>query len=277
MFTQKIILFVVLMIIAGGCGSGEETSTSAKGGNVSISSKDLVQGTTEVKKSSDYYGTGYFTARPLKGSEKGFVFKTYEVELNLGAFGEGFVGNIIQASIEEDNIFSDFQKLDQNNLYVFKFDYPHRLNPEIEDTHIHIRSWEPLKTSASVEPKGVQTHREKTGPYSEGVRQGRVVQVERWGYWDIDCSVTILMGGIKMSRLKKTSSENSIEMNTYSEETCSFAEKALKAGVDVSFLYSEDYIEIWDKFDRILHVITILPPEALSSLTAGKTKEDEAA
>ena len=253
--------FTVLIMIASGCGDDTEKSDGSASADPSLSSLNLTKGISEVVKTgTDFYGVGYFTAKPVKSTEKGFVFKTYEVEVNVGAFGGGFIGNIMEASIEDDAVHRAFNELDRNVLYVFRYEYPHRLNPEIESTHTLIRSWEPLKSEISFESNGVESYREKKGPYSEGVRQGKVVQVERWGMWDIDCSVKIAMGGIRRER---KSSENTITMNTYSEESCAFAEEALKAGVDISFLYSEDYVENWDKHPHILHIITTLKPEVL--------------
>ena len=213
----------------------------------------IIEGASPVvKEGTDYYGVGYILGKPIKSSSRGFIFKTNEVEINMGAFGGDFVGNTFSASIEDDALAEQFNQLNRNTLYVFKFEYPHRINLEIESTHYHIRSWEPLNPNIKFEYKGVETFMEKTGGYSKGIRQGKVIFVKRWGLMDLDCSITILMGGLKSGE------ENSITMNTYSEESCAFAEKVLKAGVYVSFEYSEDYVEVWDGSRYILHKITLI-------------------
>ena len=225
------------------------------------SSGDVIEGTSEVvKKNTDYYGVGYVIGKPIKSSKRGLIFKTNEVEINVGAFGGDLIGITDTFSIEKDDLARQFDQLDRNTLYVFKFEYPHRLNPEIEDTHYHIRSWEKMNPNVQFKHRGVESYREKKGGYSSGIRQGKVISVHRWGYWDIDCSVRILMGGFKTTGVAKNTSttENVTKMNTYSEEACAFAEKALKAGVYVAFEYSEDYVEIWDRTAHILHKISIV-------------------
>ena len=246
--------FVMVFLLVIACSKTEKQSDGPE-----IANLNLIEGTSEVlKQNTDYYGVGYIVGKPIKGSSRGIIFNTNEVEVNMGAFGGNYIGNTVALSIEEDATAQEFNKLDRNTLYVFRYEYPHRLNPEIEDTHFHIRSWEPVNSNASFEHKGLRSYVEKKGSYSKGVRHGKVVQVERWGYWDIDCSIRISMGGIVSG--KNTAFENSIYMNTYSEEACAFAEQVLKAGVDVSFEYSEDYIEIWDGVTRILHIIKITDP-----------------
>lgn len=295
--------YIILTIIISGCGNtenighAENTGKTDKAGKTDKSpfvSENFIEGASEVlKEDTTYYGVGHFVASPIKISKKGWIFDTYEAEVNMGAFGEKLIGSTTPVSIEEDDVAQEFETLDQDTLYVFKYEYPHKLNPEIEDTHLLIRSWEPLNTNISLEFSGVESYVEKSGSYSEGIRQGKVIQVERWGYWDIDCSVTILMGGVKqvegtsmtmdwMSLLEgefpfrfqstEKTTENNIIMNTYSEEACVFAEKALKAGVNVSFLYSQDYIEWWDRYDRILHLITTLSPSDVKQILKRKKK-----
>ena len=228
-------LFIFTLVSCGG------NKTTQKNRESDAVPEGFIEGKNEVvKRDTDYYGVGYVVGKPIKISSSGFIFKTNEIEINVGAFGGDFIGNTVTFSIEDDNLAREFDQLDRNTLYVFKYEYPHRFNPEIESTHRHIRSWETLNSNVNFEHKGVESYREKKGGYSAGTRQGKVVNVERWGYWDIDCSIVILMGGIRKG------SENSITMNTYSEEACAFTEKALKAGVYVSFEYSQDYIEFWD-------------------------------
>ena len=247
-FIMKFFFLILIVLTVAGC-----SDSSPKPQASPQTPEGLIKGSSQVvKEGTDYYGVGYVVGKPIKGSSRGFIFKTNEVEINMGAFGGDFVGNTISASIEDDALAEQFNQLDRNTLYVFKFEYPHALNPEIESTHYHIRSWEPLNPNIKFEHKGVESFMEKTGGYSDGIRQGKVIFVERWGLWDIDCSITILMGGLKSGE------ENSITMNTYSEESCTFAEKALKAGVYVAFEYSQDYVEIWDQTTHILHKITLI-------------------
>lgn len=248
-------LMVLLFMAVVACGGDDRQKTEEP----VIDSTGLMEGVSPVTKNSDYYGVGFIIGKPVKVSHRGIIWKTHEVQINVGAFGDGqetagnnYIGQIEEASIEEDDLADQFAKLDQTQLYVFKYEWPHKLNPEIESTHYHIRSWEPVSQNMNFSHRGVSSYLEKEGGYSSGVRQGKVVQTERWGYWDIDCTVTIKVGGLSRG------TENHVEMNTYSEESCAFAEQALKAGVDVEFEYSEDLIEVWDRAKRILHKMTIL-------------------
>ncbi|MDE0151149.1 MAG: hypothetical protein OXK80_01455 [Bdellovibrionales bacterium] len=254
-------LFLFVIISCGGDKTVENEPT--------IGEEGLLEGVSPVTKESDYYGVGFTIGKPVKVSQRGWIWKTNEAQINVGAFGDNYIGHIQLVSIEDDGLASQFEQLDQTQLYVFKYEYPHALNPEIEDTHYHIRSWEPFSPqNVQLSYRGVSSYLEKKGPYSSGTRQGRVIEVERWGYWDIDCSVTIKVGGMGLrdaglgrgseAGADASGKENSVYMNTYSEESCDFAEQVLKAGVDVEFEYSEDYVEIWDLTSRVLHKITVL-------------------
>ena len=251
-------LMCLLLMVVVACGDKKaEDQVEAGGPSVGVGGADLLEGVSPVTKNSDYYGVGYIIGKPVKVSQRGFIWKTNEVQINVGSFGDqtvesNYIGQIETASIEEDDLADQFAQLDQTQLYVFKYEWPHMLNPEIEDTHLHIRSWEPVSQNMQFSHQGVSSYLEKEGSYSSGVRQGKVVEVERWGYWDIDCSVTVKVGGLTRG------TENHVKMNTYSEESCAFSEQALKAGVNVEIEYSEDYFEMWDKTKRILHKMTIL-------------------
>ena len=96
---------------------------------VQVASNEIyIEGTSEVvKENTDYYGVGYLVGKPIKGSSKGTIFKTNEVEINMGAFGGDFIGNTVYASIEDDAIAKEFNQLDRNTLYVFKFEYVHKI------------------------------------------------------------------------------------------------------------------------------------------------------
>lgn len=251
---MNLFFFIFLALIAVGCSDSDSPDPIDVVKEPSLQTEDgLIKGISEVvKKGTNYYGVGHLVGKPIKSSTSGLLFKTNEVEINMGAFGGDFIGNTLSASIEDNTVAVEFDQLDRNTLYIFKFEYPHKLNPEIESTNYYIRSWEPLNPNLKFEHKGVESRQEKEGGYSEGIRQGKVIFVERWGLWDIDCSVTILMGGLRSGE------ENSIIMNTYSEESCAFAEKALRAGAYVTVEYSQDYVEVWDRVTRILHKITLI-------------------
>lgn len=256
-------LVCLLLFVVISCGGDKNV-----GNKPIIGDEGLLEGVSPVTKESDYYGVGFIIGKPVKVSQRGWIWKTNEAQVNVGAFGENYIGHIQLVSIEDDELATQFGELDQNQLYVFKYEYPHALNPEIEDTHYHIRSWEPFSQNVQLSHRGVSSYLEKEGDYSSGIRQGRVVEVERWGYWDIDCSVSIKVGGLGrvdsgLVRSSETTgvspqAENVVAMNVYSEEACNFAEEVLKAGVDVEFEYSEDMVEVWDLVNRVLHKMTIL-------------------
>ena len=244
-------LLISLFLIVG------ITACGGKKGSPTVQSEDIIEGTSPVVKKSDYYKSGILIGKPVKISSSGLIFKTNEAEINMGAFGGNYIGNILRVSIEEDGLAKKFEALDSKKLYIFKFEVPHALNPEIESTHYHIRSWEPFTENTELPHRGVRSYLEKKGGFSSGKRRGKVTSVIRWGLLDIDCTVNIKIGGLGGGSTR-SESENTVSMNTYSEESCAFSEQALRAGVDVEFEYSQDYIEVWDGASRILHVIRAL-------------------
>ena len=253
---------------------------SKDGGKVYRPTK-MTEGKTPVKKDSKFHGAGLFIGRPIKTSERGLIWNTYEAQISAGSFQNSFyLGNLMDVSMESKDVFNLFDQLDTNQTYVFRFEKPYGLNPEIEETHWLIRSIEPLKPEVQFDYTGVTkaSEIEKSGNYSHGDRPGKIVAVKRWGFFDIDCSIELNMGGLGITVPESalaaqiqasqgnvenlgTSTmlglKNSIVFNVYSEEGCAFAEKALISGRDVIIEYTEDHWEWWDDYSRVAHEIRL--------------------
>ena len=273
---MRFIMFAFLSILLTGCGS----QTKETEGENSLPS-EMIEGKTPVKKSSEYHGEGLFIGRPIKASERGILFDTYEAQVSVGSFQKSFyLGNLMDVSMESESVFNQFDQLDPNQTYIFKFERPYGLVPELEETHWLIRSIEPLQPDIKFEYRGVTkaSEIEKSGNYSHGDRPGKIVAVKRWGFFDVDCSIELNMGALGMTvptadlAAKIQASQgnvedqghstmlglkNSIVFNVYSEEGCAFAEKALVSGRDVIIDYTEDHIEWWDDYARVAHEIRL--------------------
>ena len=271
------LMFAILVFLAG-CKKDEQpetpvTSDQPDGGKV-------IHGATSVKKSSKFHASGMFFGRPIKTSERGFIWDTWEAQINVGSIQNTFhLGKLIDVSIESKEVFDKFDSLDSDQTYVFHYEQPFWMNPEIEETHFLIRDIEPLSPSMAFTFDGVikASEIEKTGGYSSGERPGKIVLVRRWGFLDVDCSVELNMGDLGITTPEAAlvnpnlqggganvessgqstmlGLKNSIVFNVYSEEGCAFAEQALKAGRDVVIHYTEDHAEWWDKYARIINEI----------------------
>ena len=274
-----------------------QKSSQVQEGEASLPS-EMIEGKTPVKKNSKFHGAGLFVGRPIKTSERGILFDTYEAQISVGSFQNSFyLGGLLDVSMESEAVFNQFDELDTNETYVFRFERPYGLNPEIEETHWLIRSIEPLQPDTKFEYRGVTkaSEIEKSGNYSHGDRPGKIIAVKRWGFFDIDCSVELNMGALGMTVPESalaaqiqasqgnienlgTSTmlglNNSIVFNVYSEEGCAFAEQALISGRDVTIEYTEDHIEWWDEYSRVVHEIRL--SDNSSQPQFGKTVKREA-
>ena len=275
------LMFAILVFLAG-CNKDEKTKTKTETPVISDRPEggQVIHGKTSVKKSSDFHGSGVFFGRPIKTSERGFIWNTWEAQINVGSIQNTFyLGKLIDVSIESKEVFDKFDSLDSNQTYVFHYEQPFWMNPEIEETHYLIRKIEPLSPNMDFTYDGVikASEIEKTGGYSSGERPGKIILVRRWGFFDIDCSVELNMGNLGITTPEsalvnpnlqggganvENSGQstilgliNSITFNVYSEEGCAFAEQALKAGRDVVIHYTEDHAEFWDKYSRIIDEI----------------------
>ncbi|MDX1349582.1 MAG: hypothetical protein R3279_05010 [Putridiphycobacter sp.] len=68
------------------------------------------------------YSEGTRTGYLIKTSKKGYVFKTYEGQLNLGGFGTdkstGLMGNVWDFSIEEEEMYRRIQSFEGEKVTV---------------------------------------------------------------------------------------------------------------------------------------------------------------
>lgn len=277
------ILFLFLFLT--GCGKNQDEKNQNKKDQkevkeISTSEGKMIVGTNPVQKNSEFHASGIFFGRPIKTSKRGIIWDTYEARVNAGSIQNSFyLGISREVSMESEELFNQFNSLDSDTTYIFHYEQPHWINPEIEETHLMIRKIEPMSPELPFEFTGVTkaSEIEKTGRYSTGERSGKIVLVKRWGVWDIDCSVELNMANLGITtpesalvnpnlqgggaNIEGWSSiiglNNSIVFSVYSEEGCSFAEKALKSGRDVVIHYSEDVIEWWDKYSRIIDEIKL--------------------
>jgi hypothetical protein len=69
------------------------------------------------------YSSGTRTGYLIKISKKGYVFKTYEGQLNLGGFQDSEQGNIVgntwEFSLKRDDLYSTMQSLEGKQVQLF--------------------------------------------------------------------------------------------------------------------------------------------------------------
>jgi hypothetical protein len=219
------------------------------------------------KNKEGYYGAGVMIGRPGKAQKRGILFKTDELDLNVGSFSDDakFVGANMPFSTESDAIFDKIQALSPDKTYVFKFVRKHPLNPEIEDSHMMITDVSELEDFAkSGLPTESVSNEGRHGGFSEGKRVGRIMGVERWGVGPHSvCSVYIADGGLstKMMMVGRqmipVTAMGTAGLDIYSEETCQYAEKLARTGASVEIEYSTDFIELWDWYTNVIHKIKV--------------------
>lgn len=278
-----LLIFILSLFYLMGCKQdGSNANRSDSDGSAPPIPGNVIEGRNPVEKNSDFHSSGMFIGRPIKTSKRGILWKTWEARVNAGSVQNSFyLGTSMEVSIESEDVYNKFDSLDSDQTYVFRYEQPFWMNPEIEETHYMIRSIEPMQANMAFEAAGVTKASaiEKEGGYSRGDRPGKIVLVRRWGFWDIDCSVELNMGNLGMTTPESAlvnpnlqggganvenqgistilGLTNSIVFNVYSEEGCAFAEKALMSGRDVIIKYSEDHIEMWDKYNRVIEEIRL--------------------
>jgi hypothetical protein len=198
----------------------------------------------------DNYGGGYMIGRPVKASLRGLFFKTYEFQVNQGGFEDTnlFIGSVVNCSTDDRAIFRKFQTLDAEKMYVFEYKHINPLNPEIEDSHyqvIAIYTPEEFLSRRNVAaiPVEIRSGDTQEGSLSDGVRQGRIVDVERYGFFANFCSFELNIGGLQKNA--DGSGEALIELTVLDEEVCKYLEDAIALGGDVEVTYVQDFIEVW--------------------------------
>ncbi len=217
---------------------------------------------------SGFYGSGYIVGRPAKASSRGMIFNTWELNINMGAFEEEstFPGTIIHCSTDVKSVFNSFNGLDEKKLYVFEYKYVNAFNPEIEDSHLQITAvYTPdeflTKKGVTEMPKGISTGDTHSGPYSDGTRTGKIVQVSRYGFFQNFCSFELRVGGLGEG--------SSITFSVIDEEVCTYLENAIALGLDVRVDYVQDLIELWQPSSYFCKGVQCILPENSKSLDKG--------
>ncbi len=76
-----------------------------------------------------FYASGTLIGKPLKVSKSGLMFKTWEVDIQMGEFADAskYLSTPWSMSIEEDrmDLVEKFNKLDKTKNYLFVYKYPH--------------------------------------------------------------------------------------------------------------------------------------------------------
>lgn len=199
------------------------------------------------------YGGGVIIGRPVKASLRGLFWKTYELQVNQGGFKDSnsYLGAVVDLSTDSKAVFEQFDKLNRDALYVFEYKAINPFNPEIEDKkHQVVAIYTPeefLKkkgvTQLPAEIRSGDTHQ---GPLSDGVRSGRIVDVERYGFFGNFCSFELNVGGLKSTGTEGGSTEALMQFTVLDEEVCRYLEAAIALGQDVDISYTEDAIELWN-------------------------------
>jgi len=209
-----------------------------------------------------HYGGGYIIGRAMKASEKGVIFKTYELQINQGGFNDSnlYLGSVANMSTDDQDVFDKFQELDPSKMYIFEYKYIFGLNPEIEDSHyqviaIHTPEEFIQQRAVTTLPVEIQSGDDHNGPFSDGTRRGRIRDVMRYGFFDNFCSFELVLGALSQS------GEAVVELTVLDEEVCKYIEDAIALGTDVEIKYEQDYIEAWNPSDIYVKSLKILHTE----------------
>jgi hypothetical protein len=210
------------------------------------------------------YGGGIIIGRPVKASLKGLIWKTYELEINQGGFKDSnaYLGAIVHLSTDSKEIFDKFQTLDPEKSYIFKYKHIHPLNPEVEDSHLQVVGFsipeDYLKqrglTALPVQIRSGDSHQ---STYSSGIRRGRIVDVERYGYFGNFCSFELNVGGLQQDAEGK-SSEALMTFTVLDEDVSLYLESAIALGQDIEVAYVQDFIEFWQPSDYFCKGLKLL-------------------
>src|SRR3989338_1653148 len=278
MFKEKIVyIFLTFILVLYGCGSADQSgssndfttnSTAALNGVTPTSAegplKDIYEDEPIKRHTSRYYSGGRLMGTPIKASLKRafstlLLAQTYEFEINFGnvVSNNTYLGTLLSVSSESKNIFDQFKKLSRNEMYIFEYEYPFALNPEIEHTHYLITKIIPVKAdfNQSGLPQNIQPQEYRRGSYSEEAgRVGRIINVERrgWGYFEPTCNITLNHGALS-SNSGSSSREHRENFSVYGEKACRWSELVMEYDVDVNIEYSEQYIELFHSNAKVVH------------------------
>lgn len=231
----------------------------------------LSQADRPVDHGGSGWSHGYVLGRPYKLKRGGVFIKSNETRIQIGEFADDprYIGESHGFSIGDDrmDLVKKWETLDPNKNYLFRY-YHHAslIHPVIQyssnDFITDIIEISPHLTSQGLEElkKGASSTIGRHGNVDQGVRSGRIVFVERWGY-DTVCQVGVNFGGVKNGG---DSGSHFDTYAVYSEDVCSYAEKILPLGITVDFSYSKDFVEIWDYDVNIMH--SIHPSRASGSI-----------
>lgn len=212
-----------------------------------------------IESSGRYWSGGMFIARPLKAAaDQGFLplLGTKEFEISYGAIPghDKYVGTNKHVSSKSRSVLEKFQSLDMNKSYIFVYEYPFYLNPVWNDTHTLITEIREMKTPSKEMMRRIEGDQRRVGRYNpHSERNGVLVEVERWGFINVTCTVTLHQGGV-------ASGKNSpfLDFVLYGEKNCAAAEALMAYGIESKVSYSQDAIEIWHANRRIIKSIDVV-------------------
>jgi hypothetical protein len=208
------------------------------------------EGKGVLENDGEYYGKGFLLGRPVKASLTGIIFKTYELIINEGGFTDNnlYLGSNTDMSTDSKAVFDKFQKLDANQMYVFEYIHKSGWNPEIENSNYQVTAIysqaEFIAKYGKVKSKGVTSGKPFNGSQGDGVRRGRVTDIERTGFFGNFCMFELNTGGLKSS-----GGESLMVFTVMDEEVCKWIEQAMVEGRDIEVDYVQDIIEAWQPSD----------------------------
>jgi hypothetical protein len=257
-------------------------SQGAKDLSGEVLSPETLQGEgNDIKENkTGFYGGGFIIGRPVKGSEKGFFFNTTELNIMQGGFKDTnfYLGSIVHMSTDKRSIFDKFQTLDTEKQYIFEYKHVGWINPEIEDSHLQVIGiYTPAeflaKRNAMKIPATAKSGDNHHGPYGDGARKGRIVDIERFGFWQNFCAFELNVGGLT-SAGEGGSVEAIVDFAVIDEDLCKWIENAIALGVDVEVDYTEDNIELWQPSSRYCKGIKCIPSEQTVQQEVPQTKSE---
>lgn len=207
---------------------------------------------------SPFYGHGYLIGRGRRAALDGIAFSTWELELVQGGFTDAshYIGSHVHLSTESEEVFEKAKALERHKLYVFEYIQKNAFDPELENAPrhvIHIFTPDEFLEKLKVEslPSQVTARFPFHGSKANDARKiGRVVNIERYGFWDNFCVFDLDTGGL---------GRNEKQFSVLDEELCHYSEKILALGRDVEVRYSTDEIEFWQPSRSFANSVRIIP------------------
>lgn len=211
-------------------------------------------------------GSILLIGKPYKKSpNKGLIWKTMEMEINVGAFGGDHVGYKETISSESRELFQQFSNLDSEKLYIFEVEIKSYWMVEAESTHWMLKAIYPFGEYNQDLPNTIESNIGRRGSYStDVVRTGKILAVLRWNdAFTTECAIKLSLGGISEGQ---HGGVNRTVFNIYNEYACQWAEQIILSGRSIDVDYSDQFWEVIEFSSKVAHKLTLRPEDSEDEL-----------